>query len=91
MALITSLSPASMGLMRLPVWNASWSTAERSVGSLMAMVITSLRPDPVTSYANTCRRSATERDTVFTARGSIFTSESRTAGMARCWLSAETI
>src|SRR6267143_2471916 len=91
MAAITSLSPASMGLMRLPVWNASWSTAERSVGSLMAMVITSLRPDPVTSYANTCSRSATERDTVFTARGSMFTSDSRTAGMARCWLRAETI
>src|SRR6267143_4208675 len=91
MAAITSLSPASMGLMRLPVWNASWSTAERSVGSLMAMVITSLRPDPVTSYANTCSRSATERDTVFTARGSIFTSESRTAGMPRCWLRAEII
>src|SRR2546426_11546431 len=41
MAAITPLSPASLGLTRFPVWEGSWPPAEGSVGSRIALVITS--------------------------------------------------
>ena len=90
MAAVISLSPVSTGLIRLPVWNESWSTSARSVGSDIAMVTTSARPVPLTSMGNTRSFSATCRVTSLTARGSIFTSASFTTGMPRCWLSTRT-
>src|SRR5207249_5781456 len=76
--------------MRLPVWNASWSTAERSVGWLIATVTTSLRPEPLNSYGRTCSFSAICLLTHLTARGSIFTSASFTLGIPRCLVKAAT-
>src|SRR6266404_5770725 len=56
----------------------------------MAMVTTSLRPEPLISYGRTWSFSAMPLLTHFSARGSIFTSARRTRCMLRCLVSAVT-